>query len=123
MVKRKSMAASMGQNHPLIQELDRSIEVIKDLLKTLIPKAPGELPQELEKARREFVEAEVEYRVREQEANLARARSQKRLEVLDEQWRSLTRQRAESREPSLDLERKLDELLREVRELRREIKK
>ena len=58
-------------------------------------------------------------RVREQEANLARARSQKRLEVLDEEWRSLARRRAEPREYSPDLERKLDEVLREVRELPR----
>jgi RNA polymerase sigma factor (sigma-70 family) len=121
-VKRKSLTQQLGPNHPEVHALERQIEAIQEFCKVLNLK-PALLPQELEKARREFVEAEVEYRVHEQEANLARTRSQKRLEVLDEQWRSLARPLGEAGEHSPDLERKLDELLREVRELRRELKK
>ena len=48
---------------------------------------------------------------------------QKRLEMLDDHLRALTRPRGEARDRAPDVERKLDELLREVRELRRELKK
>jgi len=124
MLTRKAMAETNGPSHPSVLAMDKKIEYLKELVTTNpSSRVSPQLSKELDDARREFVEAEVEFRVREQEANLARARSLKRLEVLDEQWRSLARQRSDAREPSLDLERKLDELIREVRELRREMKK
>jgi RNA polymerase sigma factor (sigma-70 family) len=122
MAREKALGVSLSPTHPEMVTIRAQLDMLRERIKDL---EPGQLSYEKEvaKARREMVEAEIEYRFREREANLARARSQKRLDVLEDQWRSLARPRADMREPSPDLECKLDELLREVRELRREIKK
>lgn len=120
--REKVLSVTLSREHPDMVSIRQQIELARETIKNL---EPGRLSYEKEvaKARREMVEAEIDYRLREQEGNLAWARSQKRLEVLDEQWRSLSRPRGEPRGASPDLERKLDELIREVRELRREMKK
>jgi len=121
MAKLKELSNVLGQNHPDMRDLRQQIDARKDRLRASLMHSA--LDKELEQARRDFVEAEVEFRLVERRAELARSRTQKRLEVLDEKWRSLARPRGDSRETSSDLERKLDDLVREVRELRREMKK
>jgi RNA polymerase sigma factor (sigma-70 family) len=87
-----------------------------DLLKN------GELPA----ARRRYFLAEAKYKLFEQQVTGRSQRRQDQIEALNEQ---LAQMRGISTRPATDvgriaeLERKLDDLLREVKELRREIKK
>jgi RNA polymerase sigma factor (sigma-70 family) len=120
----------LGSDHPDTQSARQRLKAHREQLDLAMRGSadrPRQLEQDLAKARREFVEAETEYRVSEQRAALEKQRQQRRLEVLDQHWREVAGQarrapqpRADDRDRLADLERKLDELLREVRDLRRE---
>jgi RNA polymerase sigma factor (sigma-70 family) len=121
MSRLQELGVTHGKSHPDMVILQERINMLKERLKASLLQPA--VDKELDQVRRDFVDAEVEYRLLERRTEMTRSRAQKRLEVLDEQWRSLAREGSDAREPSPDLERKIDELMREVRELRREMKK